>query len=293
MGKTQTDHAPGAAAESGAHADPWAAHGESDSAVVIAERAAFWALAAELSAERQVLVVGEADTRIFDDASGIRVTDMSSAGGAATGAFDVVAVDIDRADEAAIALVESLPSLADQGIAVIRLPNRPDCLDLYEQIVASFPNRRVFRQHNWVASAILDDRLFAGGDAAAAFVSSSRKLAGAAIDTALYTIVVAGAGALPDIAPQVVLTRSLDLREMLDRETAAYARARAAEIEAQLARDSQLDRIRELEAKTAWLQTLELDLQNEVERRGWTMRLVKTWVIVVRVTRRINQLLHR
>jgi hypothetical protein len=267
--------------------------GEFGPAIVVAERAAFSALAADLCAGLQILLVGDLDSDLFKAAAGRRVTNVTEAAGTPDGPFDVVVADIAQADQAASDFVDELPRLAGQGLIVIRIPNRPDCRALREQITAVYPNRRALRQHNWVSSAVLDDEQFAEGDPARAFASNSRKLAGAAPGAELYTIIVAGEGELPLTAAQVVLTRSLDVRSLLEREAAAYARARDAEIEAQMAREAQQDRVRELEERIAWLQEWELDVQDKVEQRGWAMKLLKTWVIVVKVTRKINLLITR
>lgn len=268
--------------------------GESGPAIVAAERAAFASVAAELAAGRKVLVAGKLDAGAFAQAAGRRFVEIEAISGLSEGPFDVVVADIDGPGDDAETLVSELPRLtAEGGVAVVRLPNRPDCRELRDAVTGAFAAHGVLRQHNWIASAILDDAQFASEDPAVPLVPITRKLAGAAPGAELYTIVIASDVELPQPAFQIALTRSLEARRLLEREAAAYVRAREAEAEADLARAAQLDRIRELEERLAWLQEWQLDVQDKVESRPWAMNLLKSWVIFIKVAQKLKQLVRR
>jgi 2-polyprenyl-3-methyl-5-hydroxy-6-metoxy-1,4-benzoquinol methylase len=161
--------------------------------------------------------------------------------------FDVVVCFevIEHVDEPEAVLDEFARILPARGLLVVSSPNRdvyppgnphhrrefrPD--ELAELVAARFGHVRLVRQHDWLASAVLNDDEFVGQEAFDAVV---RKTAARAIGEELYSLALASHSKLPSTAPHVVLTQTIDVewwREQMqilrvERDVAAARAARA------------------------------------------------------------------
>jgi 2-polyprenyl-3-methyl-5-hydroxy-6-metoxy-1,4-benzoquinol methylase len=119
--------------------------------------------------------------------------------------------------------------LAPGGLLVISSPNR----DRYvpgnphhrfeftpEELSAALGRRfgqvRLLRQHDWLASGILEDREFAASGAAPLEGVAVRKLVGHEPGAETYTLALASDGELPASLMPLTLTHSMELREWME-----------------------------------------------------------------------------
>ncbi|MFT4049374.1 MAG: hypothetical protein QM648_05985 [Solirubrobacterales bacterium] len=111
-----------------------------DEAVAAAERIAFLALASELARGRKVLVVDDGASALAGIAAHLDSTELSNLDGAADGAYDLVVADLLVADTDAEFGIGQLARVvgADSGIALLRLPNRPEFAPLLAAFESSF-----------------------------------------------------------------------------------------------------------------------------------------------------------
>jgi SAM-dependent methyltransferase len=176
------------------------------------------------------------------------------------------------------------------GIAICSSPNREEYPpgnpyhvrelvpgELKELLGAAFPEVRLFRQHNWIASAILDDGSFALADASSLLDADVVKLQGRSPGSELYTLAVCSDRPFEAPVQQALLTHGLEVRRWLARieEARAEGRHSAAAIAAELeqakealaARDRELFELRaqrsatmgDLERQAYWLQRADID----------------------------------
>jgi hypothetical protein len=264
-----------------------------DEAVAAAERIAFLALASELARERNVLVVDDGASALAGIAAHLDSAALSTLGAQPDGAYDLIVADLLAADEAASFGVPQLARIvqAESGTALIRLPNRPEFAPLLEAFKASFARTLTMRQHNWVASALLDDAMFQNDEAGRAVAATVRKLAAAQPGEELYTIVIGAHGAFPQFRPQLAMTRSVVLRELIAelQETKELQAAELADLKAE--NESQAARLRELELELAWYDEHDLALKEKVEKRPWAMTLVSIWASSLALLRRARRVL--
>jgi SAM-dependent methyltransferase len=144
-------------------------------------------------------------------------------------AFDVVVCfeTIEHVETPEAALDELARVLAADGLLVISSPNRavyppgnPHHHHEYlpEELEAALGERlanvRLFRQHDWLASAVLDDAAFAAEGDVPRLAAS--KAVGREPGTELYTVALASDGRLPSPRGLGVLTQTLELRELSD-----------------------------------------------------------------------------
>jgi SAM-dependent methyltransferase len=149
--------------------------------------------------------------------------------------------------------------------------------ELRSLLSQSFPEVRLYRQHNWLASAILDDGAFGAADAAAELDVRSSKLQGREPGDELYTLAVCSAAPLPDIPLRALVTHGLEVRRWLGeisdllrlgdelaqtRETLA-----ARERELLLLRDRRSTTMGQLERQAYWLQRADIDPDVWARRR--------------------------
>jgi SAM-dependent methyltransferase len=136
---------------------------------------------------------------------------------------------LEHVDEPERALDELARVLSSDGLLVVSSPNRdvyppgnphhrreftPD--ELEEQLRRRFGQVELMRQHDWNASAVLDDAGFAadGGEALSGVVV--RKLVGHQPGRETYTLAVATNSTVPDVPLPLALTDSIELREWLE-----------------------------------------------------------------------------
>jgi hypothetical protein len=260
-----------------------------------AERMAFFALASELTRGRQVLVVENGDGVLAHVAEHFDSRAVGELAAVADGGYTAVVADISAADDDIAASAPHFARIveASSGVALIRVPNRPELAGIRDAIAAGFANTRALRQHNWVASALFDDAQFAADDPGNAIPASLRKLAAAEPGEELYTLLLCGHGELPATPPQLALTRSAALRQLVDqlhreRETAKLALEEQRAINA-----TQERRLAELELEMAWLDEHELTLRESAERHPWLMRLLVARAGGVTLWRRARNFLNR
>lgn len=264
-----------------------------DEAVAAAERIAFLALASELARGRNVLVVDDGASALAGIAAHLDSTAIGELSSAEAGSYELVVADLIAADEGTITGVPQLAGLvnAEAGIALLRVPNRPEFAPLLEAFTATFARSLTLRQHNWVASALLDDAMFANDDPSRAVAASVRKMAAAQPGDELYNVVIGAHGAFPDFRPQLAMTRSVVMREMIAELQVTRERAEAQLAEAKLINTEQDARIRQLEEELAWYDENNLAIRQTVEQKPWAMSLLSIYSTVVSIASRARNVL--
>ncbi|MGK2877399.1 MAG: hypothetical protein ACSLFF_02295 [Solirubrobacterales bacterium] len=264
-----------------------------DEAVAAAERIAFLALASELARGRNVLVVDDGASALAGIAAHLDSTEIGAIAEAPGGPYDLVVADLISADEANTTGVPQLAGVvgAEAGIALLRVPNRPEFAPLIASFKLTFARTLTLRQHNWVASALLDDAMFANDDPSRAVAASVRKMAAAQPGDELYEVVIGAHGAFPDFRPQLAMTRSVVLRRMIDELAAANARAVAELSDLTAENATNAARVRELEEELAWYDEHNLAVRSSVEQKPWAMTLLSLWSTVIRIASRARNVL--
>jgi hypothetical protein len=264
-----------------------------DEAVAAAERIAFLALASELARGRNVLVVDDGASALAGIAAHLDSTEIGALDAAADGAYDLIVSDLLAADAASTAGITQLARIvnAEAGIALVRVPNRPEFAPLLESFKATFARSLTMRQHNWVASALLDDAMFANEDPSRAVAASVRKMAAAEPGEELYTIVIGAHGAFPEFRPQLAMTRSVVLRELIDELHAARELAVEETLEVKAENELQAARIRELEEELAWYDENKLAFRAAVESKPWAATLLSIWASGISILHRARGVL--
>jgi hypothetical protein len=275
---------PAAAAEPRTPAPPVA-----DQAVAAAERIAFLALASELARGRDVLVIDDGASALAGIAEHLDSCELSAIATVADAAVDLVVADLTAADSSLDRLARVVRP--ETGIALVRLPNRPEFAPLLAALEANFARSITLRQHNWVSSALFDDAMFENDDPSRAVAASVRKLAAAEAGDSLYNVVVACHGSFPDFRPQLALTRAPELRAALTelaaaREQLERERGGAAE------RIAEQDlRIRELESELAWYDENKLALRGTIEKSSLAASILALWITISSNAGRIRRAL--
>lgn len=266
-----------------------------DEAIAAAERIAFLAMASELARGRKVLVVDDGASALTGVAERLDSASIADLDTHANGTFDLVVADLLAAGNEEAFGIEQLARVVDAaaGAALVRLPNRPEFAPLQATLEGTFAKTLVMRQHNWVASALFDDAMFANEDPSRAVAASVRKLQAAQPGDELYTVVLAAQGEFPDFRPQLAVTRSALLRDLMT-ELHATRELAAQQLEERDARlQAQAEKIAELEDELTWYDEHELALRSEIEARPWAMNLLDLWGRLLRLSRRARNALNR
>ncbi|MBA2361831.1 MAG: methyltransferase domain-containing protein, partial [Actinobacteria bacterium] len=145
--------------------------------------------------------------------------------------FDVVVSFevIEHLDDYTAALSEFARVLTPDGVLAVSSPNRavyptgnphhtrellPE--ELERELAKSFDHVRLFRQSDWITSAVLGDATFKAGDGTPLSEVELRKVAGREPGSETYTIAVAGNAPLPDDRQLAVLTEPVEFRRWLE-----------------------------------------------------------------------------
>jgi O-antigen biosynthesis protein len=160
------------------------------------------------------LQVGDVRSLAFDDRS-----------------FDVVVCFevVEHIDERDAVLAELRRVLVPGGLLLVSSPNRDVYVpgnphhvyeftpeELREWLARSFANVALSRQHDWIASAVLDDAAFAGDDLDEVPGLRTGKVAGVEPGGETYTLAVATDGELPAVPAAAMLTGTLELRRWME-----------------------------------------------------------------------------
>lgn len=264
-----------------------------DEAIAAAERIAFLALASELARDRSVLVIDDGAGALSGVAAKLDSARLDEITNIDSGAYEVVVADLQNASEGAAAQIDELARVLDQqtGTALVRLPNRPEFATLQARLEAVFARTLALRQHNWISSALLDDKMFANDDPSRAVAASVRKLAAAAPEHALYDVIVATQGAFPKFRPQLALTRSPQLSAALAALQRAEQQLVAERSEASAREAVQEARIRQLEEQLAWFDEHHLAVREKTEQSALAAMLLSLWVAVASNIGRVGRAL--
>ena len=126
-------------------------------------------------------------------------------------------------------IAELVRVLAPDGILVVSSPNRaayvpgnphhvheylPD--ELHAALAESVEHVSLWRQHDWICSAVLDDESFAADDLKPVRDVWVEKVAGEEPGRETYTIALGSNVPLPDPAPGAVLTGTAEVRKWLE-----------------------------------------------------------------------------
>jgi SAM-dependent methyltransferase len=150
----------------------------------------------------------------------------------------------------------------------------------------------LFRQHNWLASAVLDDAAFAA--AAGGPPIEARKVQGRRPGDELYTLVVASDAPVEAPPAKALLTHGLEVRrwmDEIDRHKREHVRTRealaATEREVLELRDRHSIEMARLEKQTYWLERGQIDLDALMQRP--LMRFAfKVTARLLRIRRRLT-----
>ena len=147
------------------------------------------------------------------------------------GSFDLVVCFevIEHVHDQRRVIGELVRVLAPDGLLVLSSPNRavyvpgnphhvheylPD--ELHAALAESLEYVRLWRQHNWICSAILDDESFESQNLARVRDLWVEKVAGEEPGRETYTVAVASNAPLPEPAPGAILTGTAEVRKWLD-----------------------------------------------------------------------------
>ena len=184
-----------------------------------------------------------------------------------------------------VALDELARVVSNDGVVCVSSPNRrtyaqgnPHHHHEYvpEELLAAMQQRfahvRLYRQDDWVASAVFDDagQAHNGSRPVSAAV---RKLAAGKPGEELYTLALAGKGELPDARPSVALTHVLEIKQLAQSWERLSQAEEAAAVErrelSELRRSAQRDHLRleelERKAEIAARALLEIEIERARE----------------------------
>lgn len=260
-----------------------------------AELIAFLSLAGELSDGMDVLAVNCDPGALAGTAARIDTVTSAQLRKAGPSRYGLVVADIGIGTTGAAELVSALARLADGkiGVALVRIPNAEKFQAAHKALAEEFPQHMVLRQHNWIASALLDDEMFTACEPGPTVEAAVHKTAGLPAGGELYTVFLAGHGELPAPRAQLALTRIPQLRELTEELRSLRSAASAAAAEARAERKIQAERIEELADEIAWLDENGLNLREKIEKRAWAMALLAVWRKFAISQRRIKSLLNR
>ena len=225
--------------------------------------------------------------------------------------FDVVTCfeTVEHIDQAAQErfVAEAARVLRPGGLLIASSPNRTQypagnpfhvrelTPDELEQLVRrQFAEVRLFRQHNWIASAILDDDTFAAADGAGPGPIEGRKIEGRPPGEELYTLAICSDAPFEAPAPRALITHALEVRrwmDEIDRHKREHLRTRealaAAERELLELRDRHSIEMARLERQTYWLERGRIDLDALMQRP--LLRLMfRVMARLLRIARRLT-----
>ncbi|MFY9488628.1 MAG: class I SAM-dependent methyltransferase [Solirubrobacterales bacterium] len=230
----------------------------------------------------------------------------------ADGEFDLVVCfeAIEHVEDYAAALDELVRVLGkENGLLIISTPNRGiyppgnpfhkrelTAAELVTALQQRLANVRPLRQHNWLASAIFNDDDFASDDPRQPLDVETSKIHAAEPGRELYTLAIAGNGALPAVDGVALMTQGLEVREWLAQiEQGDAAARRADELQSELTEtranfDAQLN---ELQEQIAWVEENELFLREAAARSSLVRFALRCWSTARKVTRRARRILRR
>jgi SAM-dependent methyltransferase len=219
--------------------------------------------------------------------------------------FDVVTcfetIEHVKAQPEAIAQLERV--LRPGGSLLISSPNRgvyPEgnpfhereltAAEFEELLSGHFPHVRLLRQHNWIASALLDDASFAAGGVEDALDLEVAKLVGRNPGSELYTVAVCSGEPLQAPHQLALLTHGLEVQRWIAQiEELAQVRRTLADTERQLLelRDRRSVEMARLERQAYWLERAQIDLDSWMKRRPLRLAL-RAGALLLRVRRRLT-----
>jgi SAM-dependent methyltransferase len=186
---------------------------------------------------------------------------------------------IEHVEEPGSILDELRRVVRPDGIVAVSSPNRhvyppgnphhrrellPD--ELHEELRGRFAEVRLVRQHDWLASAVLDDEHFTG--ATEAFASPTRMTVVRRAGEELFAIALASERPLPRLSPQLVLTKTAEMKWWGERLREAEERLAAHERE-KARQDNESDEVRQrLNALERRLLELESLLAEQTDLRS-------------------------
>jgi 2-polyprenyl-3-methyl-5-hydroxy-6-metoxy-1,4-benzoquinol methylase len=192
--------------------------------------------------------------------------------------FDVVVCFelLEHVETPAAVLDELRRVLTPGGVLAVSSPNRgvyppgnPHHLhefsraELAEALAARFEHVRVVRQHDWLASSIVED---AELDAEGGFRARARSMLSEAAGKELYSVALASDAELPPMSPHLVVTDTADLKWWQERVHVLQEEVHAAHHCAAAAGDDlQAERARSREVTNQLLAT-ETQLAQELEK---------------------------
>jgi 2-polyprenyl-3-methyl-5-hydroxy-6-metoxy-1,4-benzoquinol methylase len=229
--------------------------------------------------------------------------------------FDAVVCfeTLEHVEDQAGVLEELERVLRADGLLLLSSPNRGQyppgnpyhTKELAEQEFLGLLSQRFahvlpFRQHNWLASAILSDAELANVEADRPLEASLHKAAGRQAGTELYTLAICSHEPTPEPSQRVMMTHPLEVRRWLEQiEDARGQLARkadelrrttealgAAQRELVEVRDKTSRIIARAESRTYWLDRANIDLDRLVQR-PWVRFAYRALQLLRRVKSRL------
>jgi len=219
--------------------------------------------------------------------------------------FDIVTCfeTIEHLTAQSVAVAELQRVLRPGGFLLISSPNRGvypagnpfhehelTAAEFAQLLAGRFAHVRLLRQHNWIASAVLDDPSFAADGVDTTVDIDVAKLIGREPGSELYTIAVCGDEPL-DVPRQVaLLTHGLEVQRWIAQiEELAQVRRTLADTEQQLLelRDRRSVEMARLERQAYWLERAQIDLDSWMKRRPLRLAL-RAGALLLRLRRRLT-----
>ncbi len=219
--------------------------------------------------------------------------------------FDVVTCfeTIEHVAAQAAAIGELARVLRPGGTLLVSSPNRGvypagnpfhekelTAAEFEDLLSQSFPHVRLLRQHNWIASAVLDDDAFAAADADRGLDAEVAKLVAREPGSELYTVAACSDQPVDPPRQVALLTHGLEVQRWIAQvEELAQVRRSLAETEHELLllRDRRSIEMARLERQAYWLERAQIDLDSWMERRPMRLAL-RVGARVLRVLRRLT-----
>jgi ubiquinone/menaquinone biosynthesis C-methylase UbiE len=192
--------------------------------LIFAEAGAREVVGVDVASDVLDAVAGTMPDSVHLEEGDVRQLPFGDASFAAVSCFEV----LEHIEDPELALDEFVRVLSDDGVLVVSSPNRavyprgnphhvheflPE--ELRATLATRFAHVQLFRQQNWITSAVFGDADFVSDSEERIEPVAVRKLAGAEPGAEVYTLALASNEGLTGLPAQAVLTRAVDLRDLV------------------------------------------------------------------------------
>jgi ubiquinone/menaquinone biosynthesis C-methylase UbiE len=192
--------------------------------LIFAEAGAREVVGVDLAGDVLDALAGTLPDSVHLDEADVRQLPFEDASFDAVSCFEV----LEHIEDPELALDEFARVLNEDGVLAVSSPNRavyppgnphhvheflPE--ELREALAARFDHVQLFRQQNWITSAVFADPDFVSEVESRIEPAALRKLAGAEPGSEVYTLALASNAGASGLPAQAVLTRAVDLRDLV------------------------------------------------------------------------------